>query len=70
MESSNMKPNEPSCTALNVARQRAAHQVIDHGAILYDPFALRILGEDENDVLQFANKHPLASIGRLLTTAR
>jgi len=65
-----MKPDEPSRTALMIARQRAAHQVLDHGAILNDPFAMKILREDEKDVLQFANKHPLASIGRLCTTAR
>jgi methyltransferase (TIGR00027 family) len=65
-----MKPNEPSCTALIIARQRAAHQVLDHGSILYDPFAMKILREDEKDVLQFANEHPLVSIGRLFTTAR
>src|ERR1700747_422172 len=65
-----MKPNEPSRTALIIARQRAAHQVLDHGSILYDPFAMKILREDEKDVLQFANQHPLASIGRLFTTAR
>jgi len=53
-----------------VARQRAAHQVLDHGSILNDPFAMKILGEDEKDVLQFASGHPLASIGRLFTTAR
>ena len=53
-----------------IARQRAAHQVLDHGSILYDPFAMKILREDEKDVLQFANKHPLASIGRLCATAR
>jgi methyltransferase (TIGR00027 family) len=44
--------------------------VLDHGSILYDPFAMKILREDEKDVLQFANEHPLASIGRLFTTAR
>jgi len=65
-----MKPNEPSRTALMVARQRAAHQVLDHGSILYDPFAMKILREDEKDVLQFANRHPLGSIGRLFTAAR
>ena len=65
-----MKPNEPSRTALIIARQRAAHQVLDHGSILYDPFAMKILREDEKDVLQFANAHPLASIGRLFTAAR
>jgi methyltransferase (TIGR00027 family) len=53
-----------------IARQRAAHQVLDHGSILDDPFAMRILREDETDVLQFANAHPLASIGRLFTAAR
>jgi O-methyltransferase involved in polyketide biosynthesis len=58
-----MKPNEPSRTALMIARQRAAHQVLDHGSILYDPFAMKILREDEEEVLQFANGHPLASIG-------
>src|SRR5262245_25679268 len=70
METSNMKPHEPSRTALMIARQRAAHQVLDHGSILYDPFSMKILQEDEKDVLQFANAHPLASIGRLFTAAR
>jgi methyltransferase (TIGR00027 family) len=65
-----MKPNEPSRTALLIARQRAAHQVLDHGSILNDPFAMKILREDEKDVLQFASEHPLASIGRLFTTSR
>jgi len=65
-----MKPGEPSRTALMIARQRAAHQVLDGGSILSDPFAIKILGEDEKDVLQFANKYPLASIGRLFTAAR
>ena len=58
-----MKLDEPSRTALIPARQRAAPQVLDHGSILNDLFALKILREDEIDVLQFANQHPLASIG-------
>jgi O-methyltransferase involved in polyketide biosynthesis len=65
-----MKPNEPSRTALMVALQRAAHQVLDHGSILNDPFAMKILREDEKDVLHLANQHPLASIGGLFTSAR
>jgi methyltransferase (TIGR00027 family) len=65
-----MKPDEASRTALMIARQRAAHQVLDHGSILDDPFAMKILCEDEKDVLQFARQHPLASIGRLFTAAR
>ena len=65
-----MKPNGPSRTALMIARQRAAHQVLDHGSVFYDPFALTILHEDEQHVVQFATAHPLASIGRLFTAAR
>jgi methyltransferase (TIGR00027 family) len=67
-----MQPNEPSRTALMIARQRAAHQLLDHGSILDDQFAVKILQKDadEKDVLQFANGHPLASIGRLFTAAR
>src|SRR5215469_9622228 len=65
-----MKSDEPSRMALMVARQRAAHQLLDHGAILDDPFAMQVLREDERDLLQFANQHPLASIGRLFTAAR
>jgi methyltransferase (TIGR00027 family) len=65
-----MKSDEPSRMALMVARQRAAHQLLDHGAILDDPFAVKILREDERSLIQFANEQPLASIGRLLTAAR
>ena len=65
-----MKSDEPSRTALMVARQRAAHQLLDHGAILDDPYAVRILGEHEDNVLQALNNHPLASVGRLFNAAR
>jgi methyltransferase (TIGR00027 family) len=65
-----MKTNEPSRTALMIARQRAAHQVLDRGSILNDPFAMKILGLDEKEAIQFASGHPLASIGRLFTAAR
>src|SRR5215469_16249935 len=65
-----MKSDDPSRMAQLVARQRAAHQLLDEGAILDDPFAMKILREDEKDVLQFANERPLASIGRLFTAAR
>ena len=65
-----MKPNEPSRTALIPAGQRAAHQALDHGSILDDPLAMKILGEEEKELLRFVNEHPLASIGRLVSTAR
>jgi O-methyltransferase involved in polyketide biosynthesis len=60
-----MKPNEPSRTALLIPRQRAAHQVIDDGSILYDPFAMKILHEDVKDatriLLRSATFHPRIS---------
>jgi len=65
-----MKSDAPSRMALMVARQRAAHQLLDHGAILEDPYAVRILGEHEDSVLQALNAHPLMSMGRLFTAAR
>ncbi|HEY1962285.1 MAG TPA: hypothetical protein VGG69_07700 [Rhizomicrobium sp.] len=33
-------------TARGAAAHRAAHQLIDGGAIFHDPFARRILGEE------------------------
>lgn len=65
-----MKSDEPSHMALMVAGQRAAHQLLDHGAILDDPYAVRILGEYKDNLLQALNGHPSASLGRLLTAAR
>jgi len=56
--------------ALIVAGQRALHQLLDHGAILQDPYAVRILGEDADGVLQVLKSYPSATIGRLLTAAR
>jgi methyltransferase (TIGR00027 family) len=65
-----MKSDAPSRVALMVARQRAAHQLLDRGAILDDPYAVRILGEHEDNILQAFNDHPLRSLGRLFTAAR
>jgi methyltransferase (TIGR00027 family) len=64
-----MKSDEASRMALMVALQRAAHQLLDHGAILEDPYAVRILGEDADKVLQELND-PMRSLGRLFTAAR
>ncbi|MEV8509925.1 class I SAM-dependent methyltransferase [Actinoplanes sp. NPDC051475] len=40
-----METGQPSRTAYSAARYRAAHQVIDGGAIFADPLAVRIVGE-------------------------
>jgi len=49
-----------TCTTLVrlVARQRAAHQVLDHGSILNDPSAMKILHEDESEVLHLPTHTP------------
>lgn len=41
-----MLQGKASKTALRVAIRRAAHQVIDHPPVLYDPIALRIVGAE------------------------
>jgi Leucine carboxyl methyltransferase len=40
-----MQDGRPSRTAFGAAAYRAAHQVMDRGAIFPDPFALAVLGE-------------------------
>ena len=49
-----MQPGQPSRTALGAAGLRAAHQVLDGGAIFADPLALRILGADADDLVSEA----------------
>ncbi len=65
-----MKSDKPSGMALTVARQRAAHQLPEHGAILDNLYAVRILGEHEDNVLQAFNDHPLRSLGGMFTAER
>ncbi|MET3840866.1 class I SAM-dependent methyltransferase [Bradyrhizobium sp. OAE829] len=52
-----MQPGQPSLTALGAARLRAAHQVLDNASILWDPLALRILGDDIQVSLDHARAH-------------
>jgi methyltransferase (TIGR00027 family) len=49
-----MQPGQPSRTALGAAGLRAAHQVLDGGAIFADPLALRILGADADELVREA----------------
>jgi methyltransferase (TIGR00027 family) len=49
---------QPSRTAFAAAAHRAAHQVLEQGAIFADPLALAILGQDAETVAQDARDHP------------
>lgn len=47
-----MQENQPSRTALRVAIQRAAHQLLDEPVIFDDPLALLIIGRENAEALQ------------------
>ena len=53
-----MQPGQPSRTALGAAGLRAAHQVLDGGAIFADPLAVRILGADADTLVRDAQADP------------
>ncbi len=53
-----MQPGQPSRTALGAAGLRAAHQVLDRGAIFADPLAVRILGADADTLVREAQADP------------
>ena len=48
----------PSRTALAAATHRAAHQVLEHGCIFFDPLAFSVLGKDPDTVVREATGHP------------
>ncbi len=65
-----MQTAEPSRTARGAALHRAAHQLLDGGRIFADPLALRILGEDPDEVIRRAEEHPLGMRLRLFIALR
>lgn len=50
--------NTPSLTARNVALLRAAHQLLEGGAIFADPLAVPICGENVDEISRFIRAHP------------
>jgi methyltransferase (TIGR00027 family) len=62
--------NAPSLTAKNVAFLRAAHQLIEGGAIFQDPLAISICCEDVDAISCFGREHPEFNRLRLFTAAR
>lgn len=65
-----MLERQPSRTAFAAATHRAAHQVLEQGAIFADPLALAILGEDPAAVAQDALDHPGRRGMRIFIAAR
>ena len=65
-----MLEGQPSRTALGAAGHRAAHQVLERGAIFADPLALRILGADAEAAIDEARREPLRRALRLFIAAR
>jgi methyltransferase (TIGR00027 family) len=54
-----MDSGQPSRTAYSAARYRAAHQLLERGAIFKDPFAVRILGAPEDELLADAPRRAM-----------
>lgn len=65
-----MLERQPSRTAFAAAAHRAAHQVLEKGAIFADPLALTILGQDAETIAQDARDHPERRGMRIFIAAR
>ena len=62
--------NSPSLTAKTVALLRAAHQLMEGGAIFADPLAVPISCESADAISRFVREHPEFDRLRLFTVAR
>jgi len=60
----------PSRTALAAAAHRAAHQLLDAGAIFPDPLAVRVLGQDPAEIARAAEARPARRGMRWFIAAR
>ena len=65
-----MQPGQPSLTARRAAAHRAVHQLIEHGAVFADPFAVRVLNEAPEALVADAAAHPDRRPMRLFIAAR
>jgi methyltransferase (TIGR00027 family) len=65
-----MEHSEPSRTAFAAAAHRAAHQLIERGAIFSDPLAVRILGLHAEESLRQYSRDPSARRLRLFIAVR
>lgn len=65
-----MHPKEPSRTARGAAGHRAAHQILERGAIFNDPFARRLLSKEDLALADARAEDPGAEAMRLFLSAR
>jgi methyltransferase (TIGR00027 family) len=65
-----MHSEQASRTALGAAGHRAAHQILEHGAIFSDPLAARILGAYAGTAIQDARNDPSRCRLRLFIAVR
>ncbi len=65
-----MLEQQPSRTAFAAAAHRAAHQLLERGAIFKDPLALAILGQDAETVARDAEADPARTGMRAFIAAR
>ena len=65
-----MQPERASRTALSAAARRAAHQLVEHGAIFFDPLAVSILGEDGERLARESAERPDSRRMRFLIATR
>jgi methyltransferase (TIGR00027 family) len=61
---------KPSETALRVAAHRAAHQVLENGAIFTDPYASKVLGTEAEALIARAAADPSMRSMRIMFAAR
>ena len=65
-----MIERKPSRTALGAAGYRAAHQILENGAVFSDPHAYAMLGEDADAIIQGLSAAPEHTPIRLFMAAR
>ena len=65
-----MQHGQSSRTALGAAGHRAAHQVLEGGAIFADPLAIPILGADAEEAIARGDENPARRGLRLFIAAR
>lgn len=69
-----MKENRPSATAQRAASRRAVHQLLDDPKVFDDPFALRIMGKEDESSLRAdprqSETSPLSPYLRAFVAAR